>query len=69
MFQGFINRMGRYPPGTFLKLGDGRVIRTTSVVRSPETFALPRGILMPPGKAEWVDLAKGGAIAEVLSPA
>ncbi len=67
MFQGFINRIGRYPPGTMLKLNDGRVIRTTSVVRSPETFALPRGILMS-AKPEWVDLAKGAAIESVLAP-
>jgi len=65
MFQAFINRMGRYPPGTFLRLADGRIVRTTSVVRSPETFALPRAVVMPAGALE-VDLAQGGKIAEVL---
>jgi hypothetical protein len=65
MFQAFINRMGRYPPGTSLKLADGRTVRTTSVVRSPETFALPRAVTLsePP---EVIDLAQGASIAAVL---
>ncbi len=66
MFQAFINRMGRYPPGTLLKLEDGRVVRTTSVVRSPETFGLPRAVVVPPGAPVVVDLAQGGKIAAVL---
>jgi hypothetical protein len=66
MFQAFINRMGRYPPGTLLKLEDGRVVRTTSVVRSPETFGLPRAVVVPPAAPEVVDLAQGGKIAAVL---
>jgi hypothetical protein len=67
MFQAFINRLGRYPPGTLLQLADGRVVRTTSVVRSPETFALPWAVVVPPGKPEAVDLAQGGKIATVLT--
>src|SRR5205085_6899981 len=46
LFQAFVNRMGRYPPGTLLRLEDGRTVRTTSVVRSPETFALPRALVL-----------------------
>ena len=75
LFQAFINRMGRYPPGTLLKLEDGRVLRTTSVVRSPETFATPRALVVrdadgkPPGSAIAVDLAEGAPIASVLAPA
>jgi hypothetical protein len=65
MFQAFINRMGRYPPGTSLRLADGREVRTTSVVRSPETFGLPRAVTVA-GPPEVVDLAQGGSIAAVL---
>jgi hypothetical protein len=65
MFQAFINRMGRYPPGTSLRLADGRAVRTTSVVRSPETFALPRAVTVSE-PSEVVDLAQGGSIAAVL---
>ena len=74
LFQAFINRMGRYPPGTLLKLDDGRIVRTTSVVRSPETFAQPRAMLVrgadgkPPAAAEAVDLAQGAKVAQVIAP-
>lgn len=61
LFQAFINRMGKYPPGTVLKLADGRAVRTTSVVRSPETFALPRAVTLAKPH-EIVDLAKGPKI-------
>ncbi len=73
LFQAFINRMGRYPPGTLLKLEDGRIVRTTSVVRSPETFAQPRAMLVrgadgkPPATAAAVDLATDGRIASVVT--
>jgi hypothetical protein len=65
LFQAFINRMGRYPPGTLLQLADGRVVLTTSVVRSPETFAQPRAVTVDGGSG-WVDLAQEGKIAAVL---
>lgn len=74
LFQAFINRMGRYPPGTLLKLEDGRVVRSTSVVRSPETFALPRAVVLRgadgklPAAPTAVDLAEGPKIAAVLPP-
>jgi hypothetical protein len=65
LFQAFINKLGRFPPGTLLKLEDGSIARTTSIVRSPETFALPRAVLVrtadgkrPEGMAV-IDLAKG----------
>ena len=67
MFQAFINRMGRFPPGTKLKLADGRVVRTTSVVRSPETFAFPRAVVIPPGAPAMVDLAKDVKISAVVA--
>ena len=66
LFQAFINRLGRYPPGTLLKLADGRTVRTTSVVRSPETFALPRAVVAPE-LLEVIDLAQGAPqIASVI---
>jgi hypothetical protein len=36
-----INALGAYPPGTLLKLEDGRVVRSAAPARSPETFATP----------------------------
>ena len=75
LFQAFINRMGRYPPGTLLRLEDGRIVRTLSVVRSPETFALPRSALVrgadgkPPEVFVGVDLSEGAKIASVIAPA
>ncbi len=67
LFQAFINRMGRYPPGTVLKLEDGRMARVTSIVRSPETFALPRAVLPGPPPS-YIDLAQGPKIASVVLP-
>ena len=32
--------------GGLLKLADGRAVRTTSVVRSPQTFGLPRAMTL-----------------------
>jgi hypothetical protein len=75
LFQAFINRMGRYPPGTVLKLEDGRIVRTLSVVRSPETFGAPRSYVVrdasgkPPAAPSLVDLAQGAKIASVITPA
>jgi hypothetical protein len=68
LFQAFINRMGRFPPGTVLKLEDGRTARVTSIVRSPETFALPRGVVAGPPPA-YIDLAKGPKIVGIVPPA
>ena len=65
MFQAFINRMGRYPPGTMLRLADGVMVRTTSVVRSPETFALPRAVTVQE-PAQALELAQAAKIAAVL---
>lgn len=61
MFQGFINRMGRFPPGSRLKLEDGRVVRSVSVVRSPQTFAAP----LCESDGGMVDLAQGGKVVAV----
>ena len=74
LFQAFINRMGRYPPGTLLRLEDGRLVRSTSVVRSPETFALPRAVVLrnadgkAPAALTGLDLAEGPKIAAIVPP-
>ena len=67
LFQAFINRMGKYPPGTVLKLENGQMAKVTSIVRSPETFALPRAVVPGPPPA-YVDLSTGPKIASVVLP-
>ena len=74
LFQAFINRMGKYPPGTLLKLEDGRIVRTLSTVRSAETFDKPRSMVVrgadgkPPTVAIPVDLAQEIKVAGVFTP-
>jgi hypothetical protein len=41
LLQLLVNALGAYPPGTLLKLGDGRVVRSVAPARSPEDFAHP----------------------------
>ena len=41
LFQLFVNRVGSFPPGTLLRLRDGRVVLSMSGTRSPTTFAAP----------------------------
>ncbi len=74
LLQLLVNRIGKYPPGTLLKLPDGRLVVTISGVRSPTTFARPRCRLartdegvVAAGDVD-VDLALGGAVAEVIEP-
>jgi len=43
LFQLFLNILGAYPPGSLLQLPDGRVVRSASLVRGPDTFAAPLG--------------------------
>ncbi len=72
LVQLFINRMGKYPPGSVLRLADGTLVVSLSGVRTPETFATPRCKVVrmadntPPPQELWVDLAKGGRVEEVL---
>ncbi len=72
LVQLFINRMGKYPPGSVRRLGDGTLVVSLSGVRTPETFATPRCKVVrmagggPPPQELWVDLAKGGRVEEVL---
>ncbi|MDP2317355.1 MAG: HD domain-containing protein [Pseudomonadota bacterium] len=72
VLQAFINRVGRYPPGTLLRLEDGRWVVSVSGARSPQSFARPLcrvlrdadGGMVADG--EMVDLAMEGEVAEVL---
>jgi hypothetical protein len=46
LLQLLINALGAYPPGSLLKLPDGRIVRSVAPPRGPDTFALPlaRGV-------------------------
>jgi hypothetical protein len=73
LFQLFVNRIGAFPPGSLLRLKDGRVVMSTSGARDARTFARPicrvlRNADGSPGEPDQVvDTAEPGlAIAEVL---
>ncbi|MDP2307613.1 MAG: HD domain-containing protein [Pseudomonadota bacterium] len=72
ILQAFINRIGRYPPGTLLRLEDGRWVVAVSGARSPETFAKPacRVVRDAEGNAvtdgDLVDLAVEGVVENVI---
>lgn len=74
LFQLFLNTLGAYPPGTLLQLEDGRVVRSISATRGPETFAAPlaRGVKAADGRRlsnsePVVELARLGKL-KVLAP-
>jgi hypothetical protein len=60
LVQLLINALGAYPPGTILKLPDGRIVRSIAPARSPETFAQPL--------ARCLRLADGSAAPPDLPP-
>lgn len=72
LFQLFVNAVGTFPPGTLLRLKDGRVVITIGGARDAARFARPvcRVLRNPDGtipEDETVDLATPGlAVAEVL---
>ena len=72
LFQLLVNRLGRFPPGTLLQLADGRVVRTLTLVRSPDTFDRPLTQVLrtaqgrQPEEATYVDLLEEGQVARVL---
>ncbi len=41
LLQILVNALGAYPPGSLLKLEDGRIVRSAAPARGPETFAQP----------------------------
>jgi len=74
LLQLLINALGAYPPGTLLRLEDGRVVRSASPARGPEAFATPlarcvrlAGGAAAPPELPLVDL-KGAGRVEVLRP-
>ena len=68
LLQLFVNRLGCYPPGTFLRLGDGRVVCSRSLVRDPDIFDRPECFLVvdetgeKPSIGAIIDLAYEGEI-------
>jgi hypothetical protein len=58
LLQLLINALGAYPPGSLLKLPDGRIVRSASPARGPETFAQPlaRCLRLPDGSPAPLDL-------------
>jgi len=59
LLQLLINALGAYPPGTVLRLPDGRIVRSTAPARSPETFAQPlaRCLRLADGSPAPADMA------------
>lgn len=72
ILQAFVNRIGRYPPGTLLRLRDGRWVVSVSGARSPETFDKPLCRLVrhadgSPAEGDVeVDLAVDGQVGRVV---
>jgi hypothetical protein len=69
VLQLLINALGAYPPGTLLKLEDGRIVRSATPARSPETFATPLARCLrladgspAPGDLPLVDLRGKGSV-------
>jgi len=58
LLQLLVNALGAYPPGTLLKLEDGRVVRSAVPARSAEAFARPlaRCLRLPDGSPAPADL-------------
>lgn len=67
-----VNVLGRYPPGTLVELADGRLARSASAVRSPQTFAAPFVHPFDAGtntfSRELVDLAATGLAVKRALP-
>ncbi len=73
LFQLFVNKVGAFPPGTLLRLKDGRVVISVSGARDAARFSRPlcRVLRHPDGRApsatEMVDTASPGVlVGEVL---
>jgi len=72
LFQLFVNRVGAFPPGTLLRLKDGRVVLSLSGARDAARFSRPLCKVLRNADGtepadEQVDVAAGVVqIAEVL---
>jgi hypothetical protein len=65
-----VNALGRFPPGTLVELGDGRLGRSTAPARGAELWDRPLVRLLDPATRRadgaLVDLARGGTIRRAL---
>ncbi len=74
ILQVFVNRLGRYPPGSILKLTDGRWGVVLCSNRGPGLFDKPIVRIAraadgeEPGEFEMVDLSFEASIAEIVRP-
>ena len=74
LFQVFMNRVGKYPPGTLLKLKDGRIVCSRSLVRVPEAFDRPECFVvrqadgLRPKVSGLIDLAWDGVVESPVDP-
>jgi hypothetical protein len=72
LLQLFINRLGRFPPGTRLKLADGRSVRVVELARDAETWDKPVCVVERygdntlPATRETVDLARTGKVVALI---
>jgi hypothetical protein len=72
LLQLLVNALGAYPPGTLLRLEDGRIVRTAAPARSAEAFAHPRArcLRLPDGSVAPADLPlvdlRGGEKVQLL---
>jgi hypothetical protein len=69
LLQLLVNALGAYPPGTLLRLPDGRIVRSASLARGPSTFAHPLARCLrladgspPPPGLPLLDLQGAGAV-------
>jgi len=73
LLQGFINAMGKYPPGTMMLLADGSIAVSIGICRNRETFDKPVVRIVRdaagdvPDEDQVVDLAEGGEVRLVLN--
>lgn len=76
LIQIFVNKLGRYPPGSLLQLNDGRWALSMTGVRSPEDFESPLCLIAREADGSFpveeveVDLAEepGLWVADVIRP-
>jgi hypothetical protein len=72
LLQLLVNALGAYPPGTLLRLPDGRIVRSAAPARGPESFAQPlaRVLRLPGGETAPPELPledlRGVGLLQVL---
>jgi hypothetical protein len=74
LFQVFMNRIGKYPPGTLIRLVDGRIVCSRSLVRIPEAFDRPECFVVResdgshPKVSGLIDLVWDGEVDALVDP-